>query len=31
MNELSGVRSESYDTIEDIPKDIIDLIKISNI
>ena len=28
MNELSGTRSESYDNIEDIPEDIIDLVKI---
>ena len=28
MNELSGTRSESYDNIEDIPEDIIDLVRI---
>lgn len=28
MNELSGIRSESYDTLKDIPEDIIDLVRI---
>ena len=28
MNELNGIRSESYDSIEDIPEDIVDLVRI---